>query len=113
MKSNISKHPCAGKCSNFKNEQSKTCLVPELPSHKSCDVDFLPGDVVVLTAAGTKDVLLEIIQHKYTNDLYRVRILKTGACGPIHKDQIRNASVAELDANRRLTEAEQTLAEVS
>ncbi|WP_254433798.1 hypothetical protein [Acinetobacter sp. Marseille-Q1618] len=111
---NIPKHPCSGKCSEFKEEQCNHCLIPansmELESTES---DFLVGDVVVLTAAGTKDVLLEIIQHKYTNDLYRVRILKTGACGPIHKDQIRNASVAELHANRRLNEAELALAEVS
>ena len=113
MKPNIPKHPCANKCTEFKGEQCKTCLVQELPSHKSFDVDFLPGDVVVLTAAGTKNELLEIIKHKYSNDLYRVKVLSSGACGPIYKDEIRTASIAEIQANRRLTEAEQALAEVS
>lgn len=114
MKSNISKHPCANKCTDFKEEQCNYRLIPpnsmELESTES---DFLVGDVVVLTATGTNDVLLEIVQHKYTNNVYRVRILKTGTYGPIHKDQIRNATIAEIQANRRLTEAEQALAEVS
>ena len=113
MKSNLPQHPCANKCTEFKDEQCKTCLVQELPSNKSFDVDFLPGDVVVLTAAGTKNELLEIIKHKYSNDLYRVKVLSSGACGPIYKDEIRPATTAEIQANRRLTEAEQALAEVS
>lgn len=113
MKSNIPKHPCANKCTEFKEEQCKTCLVQELPSSKECDADFLPGDVVVLTSAGTKDELLEIIEHKYTDDLYRVKILSSGACGPVSKDEIRTASIAEIQAKRRLTEVEQALAEVS
>ena len=77
------------------------------------NADFLLGDVVVLTAAGTIDELLEIIEHKYTDDLYRVKILSSGACGPVSKDEIRTASIAEIQANRRLTQAEQALAEVS
>lgn len=113
MKPNIPKHPCANKCTEFKDEQCKHCLVRELPSSKECDADFLPGDVVVLTSAGTKDELLEIIEHKYTDDLYRVKILSSGACGPIYKDEIRPATTAEIQANRRLTPAEQALAEVS
>ena len=113
MKTNIPKHPCANKCTEFKGEQCKACLVQELPSHKSFDADFLPSDVVVLTSAGTKDELLEIIEHKYKDDLYRVKILSSGACGPVSKDDIRPATIAEIQANRRLTEAEQALAEVS
>ncbi|WP_423854931.1 hypothetical protein [Acinetobacter guillouiae] len=113
MKPNIPKHPCANKCTDFKGEQCKTCLVQELPSHKSFEVDFLPGDVVVLTSVGTKDELLEIIEHKYTDDLYRVKILSSGACGPVFKNEIRPATTAEIQANRRLTEAELALAEVS
>lgn len=77
------------------------------------NADFLLGDVVVLTAAGTKDELLEIIEHKYTDDLYRVKILSSGACGPVSKGEIRTASIAEIQAKRRLTEVEQALAEVS
>ena len=114
MKSNIPKHPCKNKCTDFKEEQCKTCLIPNNSMElESIENDFLIGDVVVLTVKGTRGLLLEIIEHKYTNDLYRVKIISTGACGPIHKDQIRTATVAELQANRRLTEAEQALAEVS
>ncbi|EMN9715822.1 hypothetical protein QEW17_003952, partial [Acinetobacter baumannii] len=51
--------------------------------------DFLVGDVVVLTSQGSKDYLLEIIDYKYTNDLFRVKVISSGACGPIHKSQIR------------------------
>jgi hypothetical protein len=69
MKPNIPKHLCANKCTEFKGEQCKSYLVRELPSSKECDADFLPSDVVVLTSAGTKDELLEIIEHKYTDDL--------------------------------------------
>ncbi len=75
--------------------------------------DFLVGDVVVLTPQGSKDHLLEIIDYKYTNDLFRVKVISSGACGSIHKSQIRHATVAELNAKRRLTKAEQALAEVS
>ncbi|KQD11410.1 hypothetical protein APD05_07615 [Acinetobacter nosocomialis] len=74
--------------------------------------DFLPGDVVVLTPDGSKDYLLEVIEHKYTNDLLRVKIISSGACGPVLKNHIRPATVAELNAKRRLTSAEQALAEV-
>ena len=113
MKPNIPKHLCANKCTEFKGEQCKSYLVRELPSSKECDADFLPGDVVVLTSAGTKDELLEIIEHKYTDDLYRVKILSSGACGPVYKTWIRTASIAEIQANRRLDEIEQSIAEVS
>lgn len=75
--------------------------------------DFLVGDLVVLTPHGSKDYLLEIIGYKYTNDLYRVKVISSGACGPVHKSQIRHATVAELNARRRLTDVEQALAEVS
>ncbi|RZG71848.1 hypothetical protein EXE09_17920 [Acinetobacter sp. WCHAc060025] len=113
MKSNIPKHPCANKCTDFKEEQCNTCLVRELPSAKECDSDFLPGDVVVLIGEGTKDVLLEIVNHMYTPNMYRVKILESRTFGPAFKDDIRHATVAEIQANRRLTEAEQALAEVS
>ncbi|WP_335956596.1 hypothetical protein [Acinetobacter bereziniae] len=64
--------------------------------------EFKVGDFVVLTATGTKDVLLKIIDHKYTNDLHRVKIVKTASCGPIHKDQIRHATLEEIKAGHRI-----------
>ncbi len=164
MKPNISKHPCAGKCTEFKDEQCKTCLVqvnitqtcidcgsnnlykggeikePKmcidcfasmtgftstgkgfvekaeneyLPTHKSFDVDFLPGDVVVLS---------KLCRTFYSNDLFEVKGKATERLWSIKSKnhhiivaskEIRPATVAEIQANRRLTEAEQALAEVS
>lgn len=75
--------------------------------------EFLVGDAVVVNHPNTTDELLEIIEHKYTNDLLRARIVSSGACGPIHKSDIRHATVAELNAKRRLTDAEMALGEVS
>lgn len=92
--------------------QMNTNNLSEQPTELNSQ-DFLVGDVVVLTSQGSKDYLLEIIDYKYTNDLFRVKVISSGACGPIHKSQIRHATVAELNAKRRLTSAEQALAEVS
>ena len=64
--------------------------------------DFVDGDYVVLTSPGTKDGLLEIIDHKYMPDMYRVKILSTGLCGPVFKGEIHPATAAELEAKRRL-----------
>lgn len=64
--------------------------------------DFVDSDYVVLTSPGTKDELLEIIDHKYMPDMYRVKILSTGLCGPVFKGEIRPATAAELEAKRRL-----------
>jgi len=110
---NIPKHPCANKCTEFKGEQCKTCLVQELPSHKSCDVDFLPGDVVVLT---------KLCRTFYSNDLFEIKGKATERLWSIKSKnhhiivaskEIRPATVAEIQSKRRLTEAEQALAEVS
>ncbi len=111
--SNIPKHPCAGKCSNFKDEQCKTCLVQELPSHKCCDVDFLPGDVVVLT---------KLCRTFFSNDLFEVKGKATEHLWSVRSKnhliivaskEIRPAITAEIQAKRRLTDAEQSIAEVS
>ena len=48
MKTNIPKHPCANKCTDFKEEQCKTCLIPNNSMElESIENDFLIGDVVV------------------------------------------------------------------
>lgn len=126
MKPNLPQHPCAGKCQRYTDEQCKTCLVRQIEDRefqlgvapdeayvRTSVQEYLPGDLVVLTPSGTKDELLEIINHKYMNNLYRVKVLSSGACGPVFKNDIRPATVAEIQANRRLTPAEQALAEVS
>lgn len=62
---------------------------------------FEEFDKVVLVGSGTKNVLLEIIFHKYTNDLYRVKVLSTGELGPIHRDNIRHATPKEIEQGFR------------
>lgn len=69
--------------------------------------DFLPGDVVVL------------VNPTSSNDLYEIEAFQPKEYywlvggGITHKNEIRPATVAELNAKRRLTNAEQALAEVS
>ena len=67
--------------------------------------DFVDGDYVVLTSPGTKDELLEIIDHKYTPDMYRVKILSKGLCGPVFKGEIRHATPVEIQLKRRVNKS--------
>ncbi|WIH75501.1 hypothetical protein [Acinetobacter baumannii] len=64
--------------------------------------EFKTNDFVVLLKEGTKDYLLKIVEHKYTDDLYRVKILKTGQYGPVFKDEIRLAKKEEIAAGHRI-----------
>ncbi len=110
MKSNIPKHPRANKCTEFKTEQCNHCLImansPELESTES---DFLVGDVVVSVGNFVESLFFVVstgedllVQHAKTKRIYKALI-----------NRVRHATVAELYANRRLTEAEHALAEVS
>jgi len=111
MKSNITKHPCSGKCTEFKEEQCKTCLVQEV---SFCDADFLVGDVVV-SVEGSMDQLLtvtKINQHPLNSKANMVGYEGGGYFGWVHEFELRLATTAELQANRRLTKVEQALAEV-
>ena len=127
MKSNISKHPCQGKCTDFKEEQCKTCLVQDrnikqwydVPNHhileQSEKYDFLIGDTVVLDTAVLNATL------KPFDGIYNVlEVYENSVCVLIdfgrltlNKKFVRAATVVELQAKRRLTKAEQALAEVS
>ena len=102
MKSNIPKHPCANKCTDFKEEQCNTCLIQISENQK-----FIKGDVVVY-ANRIEFNDLKVVDAYQPNDHYW---LECGQC--VHESWIRPASITELQANRRLTEAEQALAEVS
>ncbi|RZG48091.1 hypothetical protein [Acinetobacter wuhouensis] len=128
MKSNISKHPCANKCTDFKEEQCKTCLVPDakqwydVPNHhileQSEKSDFLIGDVVVLNQyagdfAKSNNALYELIAFENKLETLAILSAKSGLEVRSGIEYLRPATVAELQANRRLTEAEQALAEVS
>ena len=64
--------------------------------------EFKAGDYVVLVGTGTKDVLLEVVEHMYTPDMHRVKILSTGQYGPVFKNDIRHATVEEIAAGHRI-----------
>lgn len=75
--------------------------------------EFIPGDVVVLT---------EECRNFKSNDLFEVKnktltrlwtIKSENHLILVSSKEIRTATVAELNAKRRLTSAEQALAEVS
>lgn len=99
MKSNISKHPCTNKCSNFKGEQCNTRLIP--------DSDFIAGDVVVYTDANKSDSLMTV--HKVQGN----GVLLDGNRNFALAHFVRAASVVELNAKRRLTAVELAVGEVS
>lgn len=110
MKSNIPKHPCTNKCPNFKGEQCRTCLVQEV---EVADSGFLVGDVVVLID-GDDDSLYEFSRVNtalnakcYISKPRKAKMPCVWIC------DIRPATVAEIQANRRLTNAELSQAEVS
>lgn len=74
--------------------------------------EFLIGDVVVLTSE---------CRNFISNDLFEIRAKSTDALWTIKSSnhvllvtsiEIRPASVAELNANRRLSDAEMALGEV-
>lgn len=119
MKSNIPKHPCSGKCSEFKEEQCNHCLIManslELESTES---DFLVGDVVVLSPyagdfAKSNNALYELVAFENKLKTLAILSIKNGVEVRSGIEHLRHATVAELHANRRLTEAEHALAEVS
>lgn len=74
--------------------------------------EFNTNDYVVLLEEGTKDYLLQIIDHKYTDDLYRVKILSTGLCGPVFKREIRPAKVEEIAVGHRINDVVPVYADV-
>ncbi|MFP0866951.1 hypothetical protein ACLD0L_00150 [Acinetobacter baumannii] len=64
--------------------------------------EFKVGDKVVLVGTGTKDVLLEIVEHMYTANMHRVKIIATGQYGPVFKNDIRHATPQEIAAGHRI-----------
>lgn len=112
---NISKHPCANKCTDFKDEQCKTCLVKE--HEDQSEAEFLVGDAVVLIDKFEPDDnrIFYVNYSKWDTNLSvlsseRYRDIR-GYCWD--KRRFRHATVTELNANRRLTDAEMALGEVS
>ncbi|HGH3636126.1 TPA: hypothetical protein ACJK7C_002832 [Acinetobacter baumannii] len=66
--------------------------------------EFKTNDYVVLVEEGTQDWLCQVIDHKFSNDTYRVKILAIGQCGPLFKRAMRHATPEEIAAGHRIDE---------
>jgi hypothetical protein len=53
---------------------------------------FKVNEKVVLVGTGTNNLLLEIVDHMYSPNMYRVKIIDTGQLGPVYKNDIRHAT---------------------
>ncbi|MFW1644466.1 hypothetical protein [Acinetobacter guillouiae] len=128
MKPNLPQHPCAGKCQRFTDEQCKTCLVQQIEDQEF-ELGVAPDEAYVKTSFKKTDFKMDDFVVKICGDdntLFVFAIyskVSVGYCyigepyaeeGEMaHIDEIRPATTAEIQANRRLTPAEQALAEVS
>lgn len=99
MQQSLHQHPCADKCTEFKEEQCNTCLISES--------DFLAGDTVVFIDALKPDHLMTV--HKVQGNGVLLDGNRNFALGHL----VRHARVAELNAKRRMTAAELAVGEVS
>lgn len=63
--------------------------------------EFKVGDWVVVKDTPL-DVLLEIVEHMYTPNMHRVKIIATGQYGPVFKNDIRHATPQEIVAGHRI-----------
>lgn len=118
MKTNLPQHPCANKCSNFKDEQCNTCLVQQIEK-REFDLGLAPDEAYVKNQKFLSGDVVVYMNHIKIDDLQTVEAYQPVnfywlECGQLaHESDIRMASVTELLINRRLTESEQALAEVS
>ena len=129
MKSNIPKQPCAGKCTDFKEETCDTCLIrqiekrefelgvaPEKDYVKTINSDYLKGDVVVSLCDSVVPELFEVreLPHVTYPEFVKCRPYPNGDyfCW-LAVNEIRKASTTELKFKRRLTNTELSQAEVS
>ena len=115
-KTNLTQHPCANKCSNFKEEQCKHCLVQincyqdedrSMGTRTMIESDFAKGDTVVFIDAFMPEHLMEV--HQMQGD----GILLDGNRKFALSHLLRHATTIELNAKRRLSLTEQSLGEVS
>lgn len=104
---NISKHPCANKCSEFKAEQCKHCLIscPEISDNSNYSEipnssDFMAGDVVVCVSERNTDKLFTIAAYQPTDHYW------LDCESLVYKNDIRIATTLELYAGKRLTSDE-------
>ena len=115
-KTNLTQHPCANKCSNFKEEQCNHCLVQinryqdedqSMGTRTMIESDFAKGDTVVFVDAFMPEHLMEV--HQMQGD----GILLDGNRKFALSHLLRHATTVELNAKRRLSLTEQSLGEVS
>ena len=93
MKSNLAQHPCANKCTNFKDEQCNTCLIKG-----KILADFITGDVVVL-----KDLNILCVTDLITLKSFDGQFWETDhRIGRVTEKVIRCATPAELKAKYRI-----------
>lgn len=90
---NLPKHPCAGKCSEFKEEQCKHCLIPNSTQQ------FIEGGKVVYIDSEKSDQIMTITQVQKNG------VLLDGNSNFALNHLIRNATPEEHKANKRLTGA--------
>ncbi|MFH7804051.1 hypothetical protein [Acinetobacter sp. BSP-53] len=88
MKTNLPQHPCANKCTNFKEEQCGHCLISES--------DFIAGDVVVFIDESKPGELMTV--HKVQGK----GLLLDGNRSFALSHLVSHANVAELGAGKRL-----------
>ncbi|MBJ8476607.1 hypothetical protein [Acinetobacter bereziniae] len=120
MNTNLTQHPCAGKCQRYRDEQCNTCLIQQIDKRefdlgvapddayvkKACS-DLLVGDVVVA------EYSTELLVVKYIYPKGKIRVTDGVWGRTVDPKELRPATTAEIQAKRRLTNAEQALAEVS
>lgn len=118
---NLTEHKCAGKCTEYKEEQCKHCLIQQIEKREFelgvasddayvktiSDTDFVEGDSVVFIDAFMPEHIMTV--HRVQGD----GILLDGNHKFALIHLLRHASTVELNANRRLSMTEQSLGEVS
>jgi len=92
---NLSKHPCAGKCSEFKKEQCKHCLIPNTETNQ----EFIEGGKVVFIDFEKSDQIMTITQVQKNG------VLLDGNSNFALNYLIRNATAEEHKSNKRLSSA--------
>jgi len=91
MRSNLPQHPCANKCTDFKEEQCRNCLVP--------DADFMVGDAVVFVHDDMPGHLMTV------SAVDRLSVFMDEDDKFALKHLIRPASASEREAKKRIMEA--------
>ncbi len=132
--SNLTQHKCKGKCPEFKGERCNHCLVFQVEKREfelgvapddayvkttppQNSTNFLQGDTVVLIAPVTLvDRVFDtgdLLSVEYLTPLGGIGVTTNGVIVVVvDPTEIRHASTLELRLKRRLTLAEQALAEV-